>query len=77
LELILHGATLEALDHRPSADQWSARENLAHIAHYHKVLLERVKLILREVKPAVLRYRAEDDPEWPRWQAMSAEEIRL
>jgi hypothetical protein len=77
LQLILQGATPEALDRRPGADKWSARENLAHLARYHQVLLERVELILREVQPALPRYRAEDDPEWPRWQAMSAEEIRL
>jgi hypothetical protein len=76
LEVILHGATSEALDRRRGRDKWSARENLAHIARYHQVLLERVELILREVKPVIPRYRAEDDPEWPRWQAMSAEELR-
>jgi uncharacterized damage-inducible protein DinB len=49
-------------------DKWSARENLAHLARYHEIFLERVERILHEDKPVFVRYRAEEDPEWEIWR---------
>jgi len=53
---------------RAIPDKWSAQENLAHIARYHEIFLERVDRILNENRPAFSRYRAEEDPDWEVWR---------
>ena len=75
LDLVLAGATPAALDARPRPEEWSARENLAHLARHHAVLLDRLRRLLTEDRPALGRYRAEDDPEWAAWAALPLEEI--
>ncbi len=70
LETLLDGTAPGALDRRPAPDKWSARENLAHLARYHEMFLERIQRILTEERPSLPRYRAEDDSEWPTWAGM-------
>jgi hypothetical protein len=76
LPLILAGAAGDggldeaAAERRPAPGKWSAREQLAHLARHHEVTGERLRRILAEPEPALPRYRAEDDPEWPRWAAL-------
>src|SRR5262245_48401948 len=70
LRFVLAQGTPAAVETRPRADEWSARENLAHLARHHAVFLERLRCLLAEDRPALGRYRAEDDPEWPAWQAL-------
>jgi uncharacterized damage-inducible protein DinB len=72
LPTILAGVPHDALERRPAADQWSAKENLAHLARYHQVFRERINRILKEDRPVFTRYRAEEDPEWPAWAAKSS-----
>lgn len=75
LNLILREASSQVIEHRPASGKWSARENLAHLARYHEVFLERLRRILEEGNPRLGRYRAEDDPQWPQWVAMPAAEV--
>jgi hypothetical protein len=75
LGLILARATPAALDARPRPGEWSARENLAHLARHHAVFLDRLRRLLTENRPALGRYRAEDDPEWAAWAALPPDEI--
>ena len=75
LDVVLTRATPELLDSRPPSGEWSARENLAHLARHSTVFLERLDRILREDTPRLGRYRAEDDPEWPQWTDLSVDEI--
>ena len=72
---ILADATPASVSARPVSGQWSARENLAHLARYHAVFLERIRRILEEDRPDLERYRAEDDPAWPEWSGLPLEEI--
>ena len=74
LDLVLAGATPALLDARPASGDWSARENLAHLARHATVFLERLARILTEDSPRVGRYRAEDDPDWPRWSDLPLDE---
>jgi uncharacterized damage-inducible protein DinB len=67
----LRDVSPESLARRVIPDKWSARENLAHLARYHEVFLERIERILSEQKPVFGRYRAEEDPEWPKWSDRS------
>ncbi|HET9839900.1 MAG TPA: DinB family protein [Candidatus Angelobacter sp.] len=75
LDEALRGVPPESLSRRVNPDKWSARENLAHLARYHQVFLERIDRILAEPKPVFGRYRAEDDPEWQKWQEMPAPQV--
>jgi len=75
IPLLLGGATSEAISARPSSGQWSAHENLAHLARHHRVFLDRLQLILTENAPRLARYRAEEDSNWPEWSALSTEEV--
>lgn len=72
LSLLVRGRTAEQLARRPAPDKWSTHENLAHLARYQHVFLEeRLPRIFDQDRPTLSRYRAEDDPGWPRWHAMS------
>ena len=75
LGLILARATPAVLDARPRPEEWSARENLAHLARHHAVFLDRLRRLLTEDRPALGRYRAEDDHEWAAWAALPQDEI--
>jgi len=75
LPTILAGVSHDALGRRPTADKWSAIENLAHLARYHEIFRERINRILREDRPSFTRYRAEEDPQWPPWAAKSSDAI--
>ncbi|MDQ6886086.1 MAG: DinB family protein [Gemmatimonadota bacterium] len=63
------------LERRPPSGGWCAREQLAHLARYHEVTLERLSRILTESRPRFERYRAEDDPEFLPWLTCPADEI--
>ena len=38
-------------------------------------MLERLRRILTEESPQLGRYSAEDDPDWPRWAALTTTEV--
>jgi uncharacterized damage-inducible protein DinB len=63
------------LTRRAIPDKWSAQENLAHLARYHEIFLERMDRILSEEKPVFARYRAEEDPEWETWRGKSYRDL--
>lgn len=75
LDVVLAGATPALVDWSPVAGEWSARQNLAHLARHSAVFLERIERILREDTPRLGRYRAEDDPEWPTWSGLPLDEV--
>ncbi len=70
LSTILADTTPGGLEARPRPGEWSARENLAHLARHHAVFVDRLERILREDRPQLGRYRAEDDPEWEAWSRL-------
>jgi hypothetical protein len=71
----LRGVAPGTLSRRAIPEKWSAAENLAHLARYHQIFLERVERILTEQSPSFRGYRAEDDSEWPRWSSMEPQEV--
>jgi hypothetical protein len=75
LPIILAGVSDAALNRRPNPDKWSARENLAHLARYHEMFMERIERIRKEDRLQLARYAAESDPEWPAWAALPASEV--
>lgn len=75
LPLLLDKASPDAMTRRPASGKWSAHENLAHLARHHEVFIQRVQRILSEDRPHLARYRAEEDPGWPKWSAMPTDEV--
>jgi hypothetical protein len=73
--LVLSRTTPDTLEARPRPEEWSARENLAHLARHHAVFLARLRRLLAEDRPALGRYRAEEDPDWPAWAALPLNEV--
>jgi uncharacterized damage-inducible protein DinB len=69
-------AAFNALTLESVPGKWTAHENLAHLARcQHAFLHERLRRLLSEDQPALPRYRAEDDPEWPQWRTMSPDQV--
>ncbi len=75
LAIVLAETREGSLERRSIPDKWSAKENLAHLARYHEVFLDRMQQILTSQRPVIQRYRAEDDPDWPHWQGLPANEV--
>jgi hypothetical protein len=75
LDTLLAAATPDAIARKSPSGKWSAHENVAHLARHHALFLERVERMLAEDRPELGRYKAEDDPEWPAWTALSNAEL--
>jgi uncharacterized damage-inducible protein DinB len=75
LAVTLSGVSEETLSASPIPCKWSAREQLAHLARYHQIFLQRIDRILTEQAPEFPRYRAEDDPEWPEWKSLPTSQL--
>jgi len=75
LDAALYGVPEEAILEQAVPGKWSALENLAHLARYHEILLERIERILSEKNPSFSRYRAEEDPHWEAWRTLSYKEV--
>jgi len=75
LDEALHGVPVETILQPPDSGKWPAHEHLAHLARYTQVFLERMDRMLKEKSPPFPRYRAEVDPQWERWRALSYKEV--
>jgi uncharacterized damage-inducible protein DinB len=75
LAVALNGVPAEELTAKTVPDKWSAHEQLAHLARYHQIFLQRIERILAEQAPEFPRYRAEDDTEWAMWQSMPSQQV--
>jgi len=77
LQVILAGVSIAALNRKAAPDKWSAVQNLAHLARYHEVFLERLERIRTEDRPALARYSAEADRAWPEWSQLPLDEVQV
>jgi hypothetical protein len=72
---ITAGITPEALRHPVNPGKWSAFENVAHLAAYQPVFIDRLERLGREASPAFGRYVAENDPLFHRCLTKSPAEL--
>jgi len=70
----LRGVPVEILA-TPVPGKWSAHDNLAHLARYHQVFLDRIARILSEDAPVFDRYRAEQDADWQSWITLPTSQV--
>jgi uncharacterized damage-inducible protein DinB len=75
LDEALRGVPVEAISEPRVKAKWSALENLAHLARYHEIFLDRVDKILKQQSPTFSIYRAEQDPEWGAWKGLAYKEV--
>jgi uncharacterized damage-inducible protein DinB len=75
LAVALNGVPAEELTAKTMPGKWSVHEQLAHLARYHQIFLQRIERILTEQTPEFPRYRAEEDPEWITWTSMPAQQV--
>jgi uncharacterized damage-inducible protein DinB len=75
LAVTLSDVSAETLHAKSVSGKWSAHEQLAHLARYHQIFLQRIDRILAEQAPAFSRYRAEDDPGWPTWRDLPTPQL--
>jgi uncharacterized damage-inducible protein DinB len=75
LAVVLNGVSADDLSAKAVPGKWSAHEQLAHLARYHQVFLQRIERILAEQSPAFPRYRAEEDPEWAAWSSLPTQQV--
>lgn len=75
LAIALTGVPFESLKATVVPGKWSAHEQLAHIARYHQIFLQRIDRILNEQAPEFPRYRAEEDPDWPAWSGLPTPQL--
>lgn len=60
---------------RSNPGKWSVLENIAHLAAYQPVFIDRLERITRETAPAFDRYVAENDPRFPPYVERSSPEL--
>ena len=75
LAVALKGVPVDDLRVKAVPGKWSAHEQLAHLARYHQIFLQRIERILAEQSPTFPRYRAEEDSEWPAWSSLTAQQL--
>jgi uncharacterized damage-inducible protein DinB len=75
LAVALRGLPLDSLSEKVVPGKWSAHEQLAHLARYHQIFLQRIDRTLAEQAPEFPRYSAEQDPEWPAWSSLPAPQL--
>jgi uncharacterized damage-inducible protein DinB len=75
LDVAVKDVPLETLTAKVLPGKWSAHEQLAHLARYHQIFLQRIERILAEQAPEFSRYRAEDDPEWAAWTGLPTTQL--
>jgi DinB superfamily len=72
---ITAGISPESLRYPVIAGKWSAFENIAHLAAYQPVFIDRLERLGREASPAFGRYVAGDDPQFPGYLEKSPDEL--
>lgn len=59
------------LRYRPEAGKWSVHDNIAHLAKYQVLFLDRINKILTTDGPSFGSYRADDDHGFHIWREFS------
>jgi hypothetical protein len=65
----------ERIQTRPARGKWNIHENIAHLAKYQPVFIDRIRRILAIDEPLIEAYKAEDDPEFEFYRAFTTYEL--
>jgi hypothetical protein len=75
LPSLIAGLTDEQVLRNPLPGKWSIKDNMAHLARYERIFIERTNTVLSVNGPVFEAYRAENDPEFESWQNKNAAEL--
>src|SRR4051812_2825338 len=68
IDAIIENVSPEKLLQNPAAGKWSIKDNIAHLAKYQTVFIDRINRITSGEKPSFTSYVAENDADFPTWQ---------
>lgn len=69
IEQIISGVDKQRLLLQPQPGKWSIKDNIAHLAKYQPVFMERMELVMKGTDPVFGRYVADEDPEFATWKS--------
>ena len=69
-ENIIFNSSTNRLLMRPKPGKWNIHDNIAHLARYQDVFMERINQILQQDQPSFFRYKAEEDPAFEDWRTL-------
>jgi hypothetical protein len=75
LETIIAGLGEKHILNHPIPDKWSIKDNIAHLARYQLVYLNRLNIILTRDTPVFDAYLAETDNEFEKWLRISLDQL--
>jgi len=75
IPIIISEISKERLLKNPLPGKWNIHDNIAHLAKYQPVFIDRVNKILNDDEPLFTRYKAEDDPEFEQWRSFSTDKL--
>jgi hypothetical protein len=68
IDAIIENISPEKLLRNPAPGKWGIKDNIAHLAKYQPVFIDRINRIAAGDKPSFGSYVAEDDADFPLWQ---------
>ena len=72
IDEIINNTTHHRINLRPTPEKWNIHDNIAHLARYQIIFIDRVNRILNEnIIPHFDRYKAENDPDFESFRAMT------
>lgn len=75
IEILILGLGENQLKSHPIPDKWSVHENIAHLTCYQIRVIDRTKKILEQTNPIFPAYIPEEDPEFPKFLAMTTDQL--
>jgi hypothetical protein len=75
LETIIAGLGEKQILNHPLPDKWSIKDNIAHLARYQLVFMDRLNIILTRDNPVFDAYLAEADNEFEKWLRISLDQL--
>jgi len=75
IPMLIEDLTKEQIHYPFAPGKWTIHQNIAHLAKYQLIFIERLKLILDTKEPVFERYNAEADPDFLQWCEWPTEEL--
>jgi uncharacterized damage-inducible protein DinB len=72
---IIKNADDRKLLYRPEPGKWNIHDNIAHLATYQPIFINRIRRILKEHNPAFDAYKADNDPDFIAAQQLSLNQL--
>lgn len=77
IERIISGVDSSCLELHPAEGKWSIHDNIAHLARYQLIFINRIKKILTVDHPEIEQYKAENDPDFESWKRLGIAELSI